>query len=165
MKTLYLIGGTMGVGKTTVCRMLKDKLDRSVFLDGDWCWDMHPFTVTEETKRMVMDNICFLLSRFVACSEYEHILFCWVMHEQAIIDEILSRVPHEGCAVKRISLTCTKDALCRRLQKDVDAGVRAPEIIERSAARLALYARLDTIKIDVSALSPKEIMERILRAE
>lgn len=68
MKTLYLIGGTMGVGKTTVCRALKDRLENSVFLDGDWCWDAHPFQVTEETKRMVMDNICFLLNQFLRCS-------------------------------------------------------------------------------------------------
>ena len=39
MKRLYLIGGPMGVGKTTVCRELQKRLDRSVFLDGDWCWD------------------------------------------------------------------------------------------------------------------------------
>ncbi|MBQ0125795.1 MAG: AAA family ATPase, partial [Clostridiales bacterium] len=39
MKTLYLIGGTMGVGKTTVCQQLKKELDKAVFLDGDWCWD------------------------------------------------------------------------------------------------------------------------------
>lgn len=26
MKTLYLIGGTMGVGKTTVCRELKKSI-------------------------------------------------------------------------------------------------------------------------------------------
>ena len=39
MKTLYMIGGTMGVGKTTVCQLLKHDLPNSVFLDGDWCWD------------------------------------------------------------------------------------------------------------------------------
>ena len=51
MKTLYLIGGTMGIGKTTACRLLKTKLPDSVFLDGDWCWDMHPFIVNDETKK------------------------------------------------------------------------------------------------------------------
>ena len=50
MKTLYMIGGTMGVGKTTVCQQLKQDLPNSVFLDGDWCWDASPFQVTEETK-------------------------------------------------------------------------------------------------------------------
>ena len=38
MKTIYLIGGTMGVGKTTVSQQLKKELPKSVFLDGDWCW-------------------------------------------------------------------------------------------------------------------------------
>ena len=52
MKRLYVIGGTMGVGKTTVCRRLARRLPNSAFLDGDWCWDMHPFQVTEETRRM-----------------------------------------------------------------------------------------------------------------
>ena len=76
MKHLYLIGGTMGVGKTTVCRILKKSLENSVFLDGDWCWDAHPFHVTDETKKMVTDNICHLLNNFLHCSAYEHIIFC-----------------------------------------------------------------------------------------
>ena len=61
MKTIYLIGGTMGVGKTTVSQQLKKELPNSVFLDGDWCWDADPFQVTEETKAMVM-----LIDRSVA---------------------------------------------------------------------------------------------------
>lgn len=67
MKTVYLIGGTMGVGKTTVCRVLKRKLRDCVMLDGDWCWDSDPFKVTEETKAMVLDNITYLLNSFIKC--------------------------------------------------------------------------------------------------
>ncbi|MGF0031660.1 AAA family ATPase [Bariatricus sp. SGI.154] len=81
MKNIYLIGGMMGVGKTTTCRILKNKLPNCVFLDGDWCWDMHPFQVTPKIKKMVMENICFLLNQFIRCSAYENIIFCWVMHE------------------------------------------------------------------------------------
>lgn len=54
MKKLFIIDGTMGVGKTTVSQLLKQKLPNSVFLDGDWCWDSCPFQVTAETKEMVM---------------------------------------------------------------------------------------------------------------
>lgn len=68
MKTLYLIGGTMGVGKTTISKQLKQELNQSVFLDGDWCWDMHPLIVNEETKAMVLDNICHLLNNFIHLS-------------------------------------------------------------------------------------------------
>ena len=71
-KKLYLIGGPMGVGKTTVGQILKRSLSKCVFLDGDWCWDMDPFQVTEETKRMVMENICTLLNNFLHCTAYQN---------------------------------------------------------------------------------------------
>ena len=163
MKTLYLIGGTMGVGKTTVSQLMKNLLPRSVFLDGDWCWDAHPFQVTEETKAMVMDNICHLLNNFLHCTAYEHVIFCWVMHEQAIVDDILARLDTENCRVLSISLLATEKALAERLQKDVDAGLRAPDIISRSLQRLPLYEKLDTVKIDVSDLSPIQAAERMMQ--
>ena len=104
MKTLYLIGGTMGVGKTTVSQQLKQDLPNSVFLDGDWCWDASPFQVTEETKAMVTDNICYLLNSFLHCSAYEYVIFCWVMHQQSIIDSILEKLDVKNYDVKCISL-------------------------------------------------------------
>lgn len=61
MKHLILVNGTMGVGKTAVCQELKQLLPNCVFLDGDWCWDMSPFVVNDETKAMVMQNICFFV--------------------------------------------------------------------------------------------------------
>ena len=83
MKTLYLVGGPMGVGKTSVCQLLKRRLDRCAFLDGDWCWDMDPFVVNDETKEMVLDNICFVLDRFLHCTEFENVVFCWVLTSRA----------------------------------------------------------------------------------
>jgi broad-specificity NMP kinase len=161
MKNLYLIGGTMGIGKTTVCQLLKEKLDKAVFLDGDWCWDSNPFQVTEETKTMVMDNICYLLNNFIHCSAYKNVIFCWVMHEQSIIDELLIRLDLQECNVKVISLICTAEALIKRLSMDIDAGIRKPDILERSLRRIAMYETLNTIKIDVSYCSPSETAELI----
>lgn len=53
----------MGVGKTALCRELKKLAAPCAFLDGDWCWDMEPFQVTEETKALVQGNIVTLLAR------------------------------------------------------------------------------------------------------
>ena len=150
MKTLYLIGGTMGVGKTTVCRELKKERERCVLLDGDWCWDMDPFIVNEETKAMVMDNICTLLGNFLRCTEIENVVFCWVMHQQEIIDEILGRLTLTDVRVVPVSLTCTEDVLRERLRKDIDTGIRTADILDRSAARLPLYESLKTFKIDTT---------------
>lgn len=165
MKTIYLIGGTMGVGKTTVCQFMKKKLQNSVFLDGDWCWDANPFWVTEETKVMVLDNICYLLNNFIRCTAYEHIIFCWVMHEQSIIDEILNRINTRECQVKVISLICSEDALKRRLKEDIRSGLRTADIIEKSVARLPMYRELKTIVIDTTDRDLEEITEEIRNAK
>ena len=157
-----MVGGPMGVGKSTVCRILRDRLDSCAFLDGDWCWDMHPFRVTESTRAMVMDNICHVLGNFLACPELQNVVFCWVLHEQEIIDGILRRLPLEQVQVRCISLVCGEAELRSRLQKDVAAGVRCADVIGRSLARLPLYAGLDTLKLDVSGLTPEEAAARIL---
>lgn len=162
MKTLYLIGGPMGVGKTAAAQYLKQHLDRSVLLDGDWCWDMHPFVVNDETKALVNDNICHMLGNFLRCSTFEHVIFCWVMHEDAIIEGILARLPLDGVTVKRISLLCNEDTLRTRLKGDIDRNVRTKDVIDRSLARLPLYQALSTRKIDTTHLTIAQTAREIL---
>lgn len=163
MKTLYLIGGTMGVGKTTVCQQLKQDLPNSVFLDGDWCWDASPFQVTEETKAMVTDNICYLLNNFLHCSAYENVIFCWVMHRQSIIDSIVETLDTESCDIKCISLIANENSLRERLVADVKSGIRTEDVIDRSVARISLYQTLDTIKIDTSNKTVQTIVDEIIQ--
>ena len=162
MKTIFLIGGTMGVGKTTVCQELKRMLPDSVFLDGDWCWDASPFYVTEETKAMVLDNICHVLNNFIRCSAYQTIIFAWVMHEQEIIDAILKRLDIGTCDVKCISLVCDEETLRKRLQADIEQGRREPDVVGRSVSRLALYGKPETIKLDTTSKTVWEIVQEIL---
>ena len=160
-KIIYLIGGTMGVGKTTVCQRLKMDLPNSVFLDGDWCCDANPFQVTEETKTMVLDNICYLLNSFLRCSAYEHVILGWVMHEQTIIDHIIGNLNMENCAVRSISLVANEACLRERLLKDIAQGVRTDDVIERSISRLPLYRQLNTVNVDTSNKSVQQIVDEI----
>ena len=162
MKTIYIIGGTMGVGKTTVCRKMRDILQPSVFLDGDWCWDMNPFEPTEMSKRMVVDNICYLLNNFIRCPDFEYIIFGWVLHVQSLIDEIALRLDLDGCRFVCVSLVCSRDALSARLSRDISLGLRSLDIIERSIARLPMYGDLRTYKLDVSDISADEAAQRII---
>jgi shikimate kinase len=161
MKRLYIIGGTMGVGKTTVGQQLKKDLPNSVFLDGDRCWDADPFQVTEETKTLVQDNICHMLNNFLQCSVYETVIFCWVMHEQEIIDSIIAKLKLDNCEVKCISLIADEDNLQRRLTRDVQKGIRKEDVIARSIARIPLYQKLDTVKVDTNNKTIAEIVAEI----
>ena len=163
MKTIYIIGGTMGAGKTAVCKELKSQLNNAVFLDGDWCWDSDPFQVTEETKAMVLSNICFTLNNFIHCTAYENIVFCWVMHEQAIIDAILSKLDTAGCRVVNVSLTVDEDNLRSRLSFDVENKIRSEDVIERSIERINMYQVLDTVKVDTNNRTVSEIASEIMK--
>lgn len=164
MKRLILVGGTMGVGKTAACRTLAGILPNNVLLDGDWCWQMTPFVVSDETKAMAMDNITHLLGNFLRCSTLENIIFCWVMHEQSIIEDLLSRLPKADYRVDSFSLVCSEQALRSRLAGDVASGLRTPDVIERSVPRLALYETVQSVKIDTTALSPLQTAQQIAAA-
>ncbi len=162
MKNLILINGTMGVGKTTTGRALQQLLPDCVFLDGDWCWDMRPFVVNAETKKMVEQNIYYLLNNFLHCSVYQNIIFCWVMHEQVILDHLLAALDLSDCCVYQFSLVCSEQALIKRLELDVAAGLRVPEGTARSLPRLQNYQSMATLKIDTSEISAAQAAEKIL---
>lgn len=163
-KKCILISGTMGVGKTTVCKELMKLLPQSVFLDGDWCWYSHPFTVTDATKKVVMENIGFMLQNFLRCPDYQNILFCWVMDHQEIIDEVLERISPalEDTSVYSISLITSEQALTKHLQKDIDSGLRSPDVLQRSLQRLPLYQQLSTQKLDISNLNAQQAAQKLL---
>ncbi|GAA0758081.1 AAA family ATPase [Clostridium sartagoforme] len=163
MKNLIFINGTMGVGKTTISKELQKLLPNCIFLDGDWCWDMSPFIVTDETKKMVLDNISHLLNNFISCSEYKNIIFCWVMHEESILDDVLSRLNKDDCIIHKFSIVCSEQTLISRITKDINQGVRENDVIERSVPRLKNYFQMDTQKIDVNHISAKEAAEKIYK--
>lgn len=165
MKSLIFVNGPMGVGKTTVCQKLLKRLKPGVYLDGDWCWHMEPFRVTDATRTMVMDNITAMLSRFLTCAELDYIIFGWVMHQPEIAQTILERLDLQNTAVYRYTLLCTETTLCSRLERDIQAGVRGKDIIERALGYLPLYDCQDTIKIVTDGLSPEDVARQIVPGE
>ena len=162
MKQIYLIGGTMGVGKTIICQKLKAKLDNSVFLDGDWCWDMNPFIVNKETKEMVLQNITCVLNNFINCSVYSNIILGWVMDEQEIINELIDRLNTGECIIHKISLVCTHAVLMKHLEKDIESGIRKSDMVDRAIEKLPKYHHLDTQKIDITELTPDAAVLHII---
>lgn len=156
MKKLIMVNGTMGIGKTSVCNELLSLMEPSVFLDGDWCWNMNPFVVTDETKRVVMSNITHMLRNYLNCSEYENVIFCWVMHHESIIQEVLDALEDSDFILYKFTLVSREDALVDRLRNDVENKVRPIEIIERSIQKSKYYEDMSTVKLDVSDISANE---------
>ena len=157
---LIFLNGTMGVGKTTVCRLLQTKLPANVWLDGDNCWNMRPFVVNAATKAMVLSNIAATLNNFLAARQFDNILFCWVMHEPSIAADILRRL-HGEYSLRFFTLVCAPNALRERLAGDVREGKRTPGIFARSADRAAGYANMPSDHIDTTDLSADQTASRI----
>lgn len=150
---LIFINGTMGVGKTTVCRALQKKLPPCVFADGDDFWNMYPFLVNEQTKKMVLDNAGAALSNFIQSGQFKNILFCWVMHEKSIIKELLARIPSRPLRFFLFTLTADKKIVEKRLRQDIDAGRRSEGVLARSEERAQHYREMLSYKIDTTLLS------------
>ncbi|MCL2773640.1 MAG: AAA family ATPase [Oscillospiraceae bacterium] len=163
MKNLIFINGTMGVGKTATSQKLLKLLPNCVFLDGDWCWYADPWTVTDETKRMMYNNTGYLLTSFLSCSAYENVIFCWVMHLDSMVDDILALIPNTDHNLYKFSLVCSEDTLKSRLQKDIDDGVRVDSILARALQRLPNFYKMDTVKIDVSNITPEQAADMIYK--
>ncbi len=152
----------MGSGKSTTCEKLYRSIEKSCWLDGDWCWTMNPFIASEENKAMVLENIGFLLNNFLKNDSFDYIFFNWVMHEDEIINSVLERLDLQAdTEVYKFSLICNERELSRRILKDISKGIRDEESLERSIERIPLYFKMDTLKIDVSDLTVEETVEKI----
>ena len=160
-KTLIIINGAMGVGKTTISKALYKALNSSFWLDGDNCWRMNPFVVNEENKTMVLDNIAYILNSFLSNSSCEYIIFNWVIQTDDIMKSVLNKLDIDNVNIYKITLTCTDKELIKRIQSDIDSGKRMDRNIEASLERFRLYKDMDTTKIDTTGKSIEEVVDEI----
>jgi adenylate kinase family enzyme len=162
-KKLIIVNGTMGVGKTAVCKELNKRLENSAWLDGDWCWMINPFVVNDENKNMVIDNITHLLKNFLDNSSLEYVIFNWVIHVEEIFESILEPLRELEFEIIKITLMCNKEALKNRILKDVKYNLREEDCLDRSVKRLEAYKNMTTNKIDTSSLSVSETVDEIMK--
>ena len=158
MKKLVIINGVPGIGKTTVCRELYKSISNSVWLDGDWCWMMNPFVVNEENKRMVEQNITFILRNYLNNSSYKYVVFNWVIGNEKIFKTILEELKDLEFQLYKISLISSPKILAERMLGDG----RKEEQIENSMNNLSFYEDMDTLKIDTTNMSVRDAVNKIL---
>lgn len=157
MKKLIIINGVPGVGKSATCKELNSQLANSVWLDGDWCWMMNPFVASDENKRMVEDNIAYLLRSFLNNTSLEYVVFNWVIHKEFIFDLILDKLSGLEYELHKFSLVCNGESLKGRMKLDL----RSQQRIQDSIRDLELYNEMNTIKIDTSSISAREAAAQI----
>lgn len=161
MKKVIIINGPIGVGKSTVGRLLCKKLNKSAFLDGDWCFDLHPFIDDQETKEMAVDNIIHIINNYLNCSHCDYVVFNWVMDKMELYKKITDSLQVNKSCLYEIALICTEEALTDRWYKDNLCEWRIEEWLNVSRKSLKYFSAIDTIRIDTSNKTANDVADEI----
>ena len=110
-KKLILISGSPCVGKTSVGTQLFESYNNSAYLDGDWCWCVHPFSVTDSRLRNGDRSMSFVLSNYLD-SDFEYVFFTSVVLTDLRIREgILNGITAGDYEIIAFTLTCSEETL------------------------------------------------------
>jgi hypothetical protein len=121
-KKLILISGSPCVGKSAVGIRLFEGYDNSAYLDGDWCWCVHPFSVMDPRLRNGDKSMSFVLSNYLD-SDFDLVFFTSVVLTDAIIREsILRGITAKDYDVIGFTLTCSEETLKKRHDRRGDKG-------------------------------------------
>ena len=119
-RKLILISGSPCVGKTAVGTRLFESYDNSAYLDGDWCWCVHPFSVTDQRLRNGDRSMSFVLSNYLE-SGFEFVFFTSVLLTDVKIREnILNGITARDYETIAFTLTCSEETLKKRHDKRGD---------------------------------------------
>lgn len=159
MTKVIAIAGAMGTGKSAAARALMAQLKRTVWLDGDWCWQQgRDWHFDEETKAMAMDNICYLLRSFARNPNFDRIVFSWVLHLPETWTALETALSDLNVCWEPVVLTCSAQELQRRILARGGDAAQVRRALERDAACRALPLP----HLDTTDLSVEETARRIL---
>ncbi len=154
-----MINGAPGIGKSTVAEIVFSRLSNAAFLDGDDVWRINPFEVTDHTKAIVDKNIPFVLRSYLEAG-YEFVILAWVMHQQEIIDRVLSGLRDLDFDLHVFTLIAEEDALRDRWRARADKQ-EVPALV---SDRLRQSRALHTTQIDTTDLDPTDVAATILES-
>jgi len=159
---VIVINGPMGVGKTTVGRLIADKYPGTAFIDGDWCMDIHPFVGSRKTKAMAVDNILHMIGNYQECTACHMVVLVWLMDDPQVRRQIADGLSMLQAEVKNVTLVCSREQLIRRWSNDRDCEWRTDKWLAVSLKSLPQFSALEnTIRTD--DLTVEQVADRIMQ--
>ncbi|HLE09740.1 MAG: hypothetical protein A2504_01975 [Bdellovibrionales bacterium RIFOXYD12_FULL_39_22] len=160
MKKLIIINGNMAVGKSSICKVLYKKMDKSIWLDADWCWMMNPICFTDENINMIESNTLFLLRNYLNNTFYQNVIFSWVIDKEVVFKRFLSKLKDIDYKLVIVTITCLEEELKKRLrQRGIEDEIFLDSIINSN-----LYDEMKSKKIDNTYNSIEESVNKVLDA-
>ena len=153
-KKLILISGSPCVGKTAVGTRLFESYDNSAYLDGDWCWCVHPFSVADSRLRNGDRSMSFVLSNYLD-SDFAYVFFTSVvLTDPQIRENILKGITAKDYETIAFTLTCSEETLKKRHDRRGDRG-------ETNYYWLRLPPCPGDIVIDTDNMSVREVVRKL----
>lgn len=158
MKTILLILGANGVGKSTTARSILDRLLNSALVDSDWCRAMNPYDMDT-----VINNMYGLIKNYFDNEQIKTVILPYGFHgdRKKRYDIVMSKLQTYGMnfTVYPVILTCSYDEIIYRSQKDM----RDEERIKRGMKNtFHFYDEYDYPKIDTTTLTVEQAAEKII---
>ena len=159
---VIIINGPMGVGKTTVGKIIAEKHPGTAFIDGDWCMDLHPFVGNEETKSIAVDNILYMISNYQKCSVCSMVVLAWLIDESRVMQKLAEGLSDLGLEVNNVTLICNQEQLIRRWKNDRDCEWRTDRWLDVSLKSLPAFRSMSHA-IDTGDLSAEQVADQIMQ--
>lgn len=162
MKKLIFICGPNGVGKSTACEMLNQKLMNSARLDSDWCRCINPFDFTSETIEIIEKNITAILRNYLESKTIEYVIFSYGFHgpRKKIFTNIMHNLKDVVFRFVPIVLTCSEFENIKRMENDKRDIARIKRSLENTRE---LYNDLKYPRIDTTDLTVEQTVDEILK--
>lgn len=163
-KTLLVIVGPNGVGKSTTAKMLVELCPKCAYVDSDWCRVMNPFSFTEATKRTVTENMYSLLRNYILCDDVNTVVFVYSWHgdRKEIYEKVMQKLKSDALDFeeKVIILKCSLEENITRATRDGRDETRIKRGIENT---FSFYDNFSYPCIETTELTPEQVARKILK--
>jgi len=163
MRSLILLGGPTGVGKTTTLRILEKSLENAGCLDADDVWRVSGTIATPENGPVAIDNVIGVMRGYFR-GGCETGVLSWVFARPQLYEPVIAGLSDVVDAVRQIYLVASPETIRQRIigrrrQNPGDDSLEAA--IEYAVSRVELIDALPFDKIDTTGLTPSEVALRL----
>ena len=165
---VLLLGGPVGVGKSTALEALGEVIGTRRCLDADALWE-HDAALAADRPRAQAHAVAAVLGRLAEVptgSEAFDVVLAWVFAREALYGPIRDALLGQGLCVAQLYLVAPWAVVEQRVRER--CGVRG--MSEEATHALVSYARersalIDTLpfdRVDTAARTPREVAECVL---
>jgi len=165
MKTIIFINGSPGSGKTTIGKLLKEKLNYPPYLELDWIREYHLDPTwkkkNKKEEKMSFENLCFTVKNYIRNS-YKNIILIGLTDKK--IKGLLKNVKTKNYLIITLFIDNDKELKRRVITESRDSGYtnfnKAIKLNMKLKHRKLLK---NEIKINNTYNKPKKILQEIVK--